>query len=64
MNKMNNSFSNSKVTPEKLIKMFNGEAKGMSSEDAAKLLLFLKKLARIVVVKYLERDEKGQGTYR
>lgn len=64
MNKMNNSFSNSKMTPEKLIKMFNEEAKEMSSEDAAKLLLFLKKLARIVVVKYLERDEKGQGTYR
>jgi len=55
VNKMNNSFSNSKMTPEKLIKMFNGEAKEMSSEDAAKLLLFLKKLARIVVVKYLER---------
>ena len=61
---MNNSLSNSKMTPEKLSKMFNGGAKGMSSEDAAKLLLFLKKLARIVVVKYLERDEKGQGTYR
>ena len=30
------------MTPEKLNKMFNGEAKEMSSEDAAKLLLFLK----------------------
>jgi hypothetical protein len=52
---MNNSLSNSKMTPEKLLKLFNGEAKGMSNEEAAKLLLFLKKLARIVVIKYLGR---------
>lgn len=55
MNKIKNSASNSKMTPEKLGKMLNGEAKGMSNEDAAKVLLFLKKLARIEVVKYLER---------
>ncbi len=52
---MNNSASSSKMTPEKLVKMLNGEAEGMSHEDAAKVLLFLKKLARIVVIKYLER---------
>ncbi len=52
---MYNNPSSNKMSPEKLIKMLNGEAKGMSTEDAAKLLLFLKKLARIVVKKYLEK---------
>ncbi|HRN48778.1 MAG TPA: hypothetical protein PKW69_12150 [Niabella sp.] len=46
-----------KLTPEKLLKMIKGEEAGMSNEEAASLLLFLRKLARIVVNKYLEQGK-------
>lgn len=52
---MNNSPLNGKMSSEKLAKMLGEQAKGMSNEDAATVLMFLKKLARIVVIKYLER---------
>lgn len=35
--------------------MLGPQAEGMSIEDAAKLLRFLKGLGRIVVIKYLEK---------
>lgn len=42
-----------KMTPEKMLKMIGEKKSGMSNEEAARLLSFLKKLASIVVAKYL-----------
>jgi hypothetical protein len=50
---MKDSSQNIKMTPEKAVKMLKDKRVDISIEDAAKLLSLLKKIARIVVIKYL-----------
>lgn len=52
---MREKSQKTKVTAEKLRKVMKGDKTEMSNEDAARMLQFLKKLARIAVKKYLER---------
>ncbi|MBD3630424.1 hypothetical protein [Cyclobacterium sp.] len=49
---------NIKVTPDKIVSMLRQQQIEVSKEEAAKLLAFLKKLAKITVTKYLESDER------
>ncbi|MGN2375580.1 hypothetical protein ACTFAO_18105 [Sphingobacterium spiritivorum] len=50
---MKDSSQNIKMTPEKAVKMLKDKRVDISIEDAAKLLSLLKKIAHIVVIKYL-----------
>ncbi len=52
---MKEILSNTKVTSEKLVKVLKNGKDELGSEQAVQILLFLKKLARIVVRKYLEK---------
>ncbi|MCT1531742.1 hypothetical protein M3B46_12090 [Sphingobacterium daejeonense] len=52
---MRDNSQKTKVTAEKLKKVMKGDKTEMSNEDATRMLLFLKRLARIAVKKYLER---------
>ena len=51
---MKENLHRTRMTAEKLRKKMGGDKAQMSDEDAIKMLQFLKKLARIVVKKYLE----------
>jgi len=46
---------NSKITPEKAQKMLKEEGMGVTLEEAKEILYFLRKLANIAVLKYLEK---------
>lgn len=48
---------NTRITPEGIIKIFRMEDITLSEAEATQLLMFLKKIARITVIKYLERNE-------
>ena len=50
---MKDSSQNIKMTPEKAVKMLKDKRVDISIEDAVKLLSLLKKIAHIVVIKYL-----------
>lgn len=52
---MKDSSQSIKMTPEKVAKMLQDKRVDISVEDAAKVLSFLKKIARIAVIKYLGR---------
>lgn len=54
---MEGTAQNIKVTADKIVTMFRQQRIEVTKEEAAKLLAFLKKLARITVTKYLESDE-------
>jgi len=47
---------NIRITPEKIVKMLQMEGVILSEEEATQLWVFLKKIARITVTKYLERN--------
>lgn len=46
-----------RITPEGIIKIFQIEDITLSEAEATQLLMFLKKIARITVTKYLEGNE-------
>lgn len=50
---MNKENLTAKLNPPKLVKVFDANGKKITEQEAATILLFLRKLARIVVVKYL-----------
>jgi hypothetical protein len=52
---MKEHFQNIRMTPEKIVKMLGSKLVDISIDDAAKVLLLLKKIAHTVVNKYLER---------
>jgi hypothetical protein len=54
MDKIKVRSSGSNMNSEKLIKMLKGNQMEISNEEATTVLSFLKILARIVIVKYLE----------
>lgn len=47
---------NIRITPEKIVKMLQMEGVILSEEEATQLWVFLKKIARLTVTKYLERN--------
>ncbi|MFD2962330.1 MULTISPECIES: hypothetical protein [Olivibacter] len=51
---MKESIQNTKLTPEKLAKVLKNGKNELERDEAAKVLFFLRKLARVVVRKYLE----------
>ncbi len=52
---MKDGLQNIRMTPEKVAKMLRDRRVDVSVEDAAKVLLLLKNIARSVVNKYLKR---------
>jgi len=48
---------NIRMTPERIIKLLQMEDITLSEAEATQLLMFLKKIARITVTKYLEGNE-------
>lgn len=52
---MKENIQNTKLTPEKLAKVLKNGKNDLERDQAAQVLFFLKKLARIVVRKYLDR---------
>lgn len=52
---MKDGQHNIKMTAEKVVKKLHYNGIDISMEDALKVLLLLKKIARIVVSKYLEK---------
>lgn len=48
---------NIRMTPERIIKLLQLEDIILSEAEATQLLMFLKKIARITVTKYLEGNE-------
>ena len=48
---------NIRVTPERIIKLLQLEDIILSEAEATQLLIFLKKMAKITVTKYLEVNE-------
>lgn len=51
---------NSKITPEKAQKMLKEEGMDVTLDEAKEILLFLKKLANIAVLKYLENEKNSR----
>lgn len=51
---MKESIQNTKLTPEKLTKVLKNGKNVLERDEAAQILFFLRKLARVVVRKYLE----------
>lgn len=49
------NLKTSKMTPEKFLNFLKGDEIGMENREATTILQFLKKLARIVVKKYIEK---------
>lgn len=54
---MKEVYKNTRITPEGIIKILQMEDIILSEAEATQLLIFLKKIARITVIKYLERNE-------
>ncbi|MGJ1261674.1 hypothetical protein [Sphingobacterium spiritivorum] len=52
---MKKNLEHKKMTPEKITKLMNGGKQKIDNEEATKILLFLKNMARIVIRKYLEK---------
>lgn len=48
---------NIRMTPERIIKILQMEDVTLNEAEATQLLIFLKKIARITVTKYLEGNE-------
>lgn len=48
---------NIRMTPERIIKLLKMEGVILSEAEAIQLLIFLKKMARITVAKYLDGNE-------
>lgn len=51
---------NSKITPEKAQKMLKEEGMEVTLEEAKEILHFLRKLANIAVLKYLENEKDSR----
>lgn len=57
---VNQNFSGEqRLTPEKVVKLLEEEGKKITTEEAAKILEFLRNLAKIVVKDYLKTNENS-----
>lgn len=50
-------YSNSKLTPEKALKMLKSEGLDVTIEQAEEILYFLRIIANIAVLKYLNKTK-------